>query len=369
MIATPPLPGFVWLLGREPYQRLFLKFWLVTSGIYALMLGAHMYGEHQQLVDVSQSGYIRWLIPAVLALFYFAMRSGWSLKLADPALTMPQMAFALLMLGQAHASIPVVRGVILIVMPLVLLFGAFTLQPAQCRRMAWFAVVLVAIDGFFVYRADASGANLRLQIIIFLICAVVLLVSGTMAGRLSRMRFELRSQKNELESALQSNLQLARQDALTGLPNRRHAQEVLAYEERRAHRQKIEACVILIDLDRFKSINDSFGHAAGDDVLRLFAGQSSLCFRMQDMLARWGGEEFLVLMPDTPLQEGTLVLERLRAQLAHPKVWQDRPELQATFSAGIVAYRTGETMAESISRADAALYQAKLKGRDRIEQG
>ncbi len=355
---------FVWLLGQDYTQRLYLKFWLMTSGIYAVILLMHGYGEFARLIDAGPTLYLRMLVPVGALLFYLAIRSGWSRRFRDPSLTMAQMAFGLLMLGQANLLIPEVRGWLLICSPLVLLFGAFSLRPVQSQRMGWFAVFVMALDTGLAHWLKLSVMNVQLELVMVLITAMCLLVAAHMAGRLSDLRYQLQSQKKQLESALQDNLKLARQDTLTGLPNRRHVEELMAYEERRAQRQPIATCVGILDIDHFKRINDSFGHPAGDDVLRLFARQSAARLRDKDVLARWGGEEFLVLMPETALLEGELVLGRLRAHLSQPEVWAEQPQLQVTFSAGIVAYQNAESAAQAVARADAALYQAKSRGRN-----
>ena len=97
----------------------------------------------------------------------------------------------------------------------------------------------------------------------------------------------------------------------------------------------------------------------------MFGATASAALRSMDVLARWGGEEFLLLMPHTPLEEGLRVIERVRREISRPEVWQARPEIQVTFSAGMTAHRPGETMMQAVARADDALYAAKKAGRDR----
>jgi diguanylate cyclase (GGDEF)-like protein len=185
------------------------------------------------------------------------------------------------------------------------------------------------------------------------------------SARLSAMRHQLRIQKKQLNQALEANLALVRQDSLTSLPNRRYAEELLQTEASRALRQPVSTCVCMIDIDHFKSINDTHGHAAGDQVLCLFAQCSSAMLRTIDVLARWGGEEFMLLMPLTKVDEAIKVLERMHSRFAQPEVWQSHPELKVTFSAGIAIHLAGEPISATLARADAAMYQAKLQGRNR----
>ena len=122
-------------------------------------------------------------------------------------------------------------------------------------------------------------------------------------------------------------------------------------------------------IDHFKNVNDTLGHQAGDEALQRFSSILASALRAGDVLARWGGEEFILLLPATPLDEAASVIERLRARCADPASWVERPELQVTFSAGLSAHTDGESMQQVIARADAALYRAKSEGRNRLVIG
>jgi diguanylate cyclase (GGDEF)-like protein len=371
MIAPVDVVGssrFSWLLGHEKYQRLCLRFWLMTSSVYLVLLCLQLYSVHLGLIGEQQAMVIAATALSGISVFYIAMRSGWSLRFADPALTAPQMAFAFIMLAMAYVLTPKLRATLLIVTPLVLMFGAFTLSPRHCRMLGIFAVLA---QGTAMVVASALGVDDSApgaELVFFIGSAVIFAMAADMAARLSGIRELQREQKKALNIAVERNELLARQDDLTGLPNRRHAMEMMAYEERRAQREKVPPCICMIDLDHFKRINDTFGHAAGDTVLRLLAREGVPALRAPDILARWGGEEFILLMPETPMAEGMQVVERLHKLLAQPQIWADYPALQVTFSAGIATLRPGETIQEVVDRADTALYRAKLNGRNRTEQ-
>jgi len=143
-------------------------------------------------------------------------------------------------------------------------------------------------------------------------------------------------------------------------------EELAAMEQRRGMRSGSLPCLCLVDIDHFKRINDQHGHAAGDEVLRLFAGHAAATMRDTDVLSRWGGEEFLVMLPDTPLREASLGFERLRSLLSRDQAWGEQMHLRVSFSAGLTTWRPGESMRDALARADAALYEAKAKGRDRL---
>jgi diguanylate cyclase (GGDEF)-like protein len=178
------------------------------------------------------------------------------------------------------------------------------------------------------------------------------------ALRLRALHDELAHRNAELE-------QLARTDVLTGLANRRHADDVLRATIASARRHNRAMSAVLVDIDRFKSVNDSHGHAAGDAVLREVAVRLTAGLREEDVAARWGGEEFLLLLPDSP--DATVVCERLRASIS------DRPinvhgllELYVSASFGWAPWTGEETGEALVGRADVALYAAKAEGRNRV---
>lgn len=156
--------------------------------------------------------------------------------------------------------------------------------------------------------------------------------------------------------------QMAMIDVLTGVSSRRRLEDVLERELDRARRGH-PVSVILLDMDRFKSVNDRHGHEAGDDVLRSVARVLQQVTRLSDVIGRWGGEEFLVVCTDTDLEGATRLAERLAAALRESPV----PVVgQATASFGVAQAVEGDTLRDFIDRADLALYRAKEAGRDRV---
>jgi len=158
----------------------------------------------------------------------------------------------------------------------------------------------------------------------------------------------------------------ARTDPLTGLMNRRAMLEQLEYQLTRFQRTHIAFTVLLGDLDSFKAINDTYGHDAGDQALIQTTQAIGRGTRADDLVARWGGEEFLVLLPDTDLDGGLVVAEALRARIAELELPVGEETLHLTISIGVAAYRAGQTLHQCIKAADLALYQAKLQGRNRV---
>ncbi len=176
------------------------------------------------------------------------------------------------------------------------------------------------------------------------------------------------SDSRQLSDELTRVRLLSLTDELTGLPNRRAFLRRLEDEVARVQRYGFPLSLALIDLDKFKAINDRHGHPAGDEVLRVYANNILSIFRHHDLVARYGGEEFAVLLPNTDAEGAERALAKVRNR-ARESIWQCDSDTQPvpTFSAGLALYKPGETSGSLIERADKALYRAKHLGRDRVE--
>jgi len=218
-------------------------------------------------------------------------------------------------------------------------------------------------------RRDPLHYPPRLEVCYFAgLCAMV----GGLAlltVRLQVLRERVRRQKTELEAALAHIQRLATHDELTGLVNRRRMQELLENERLRSRRSGQTWCLAVIDVDHFKRVNDEHGHAIGDAALRALSHHAQALVRKTDVLARWGGEEFVLLLPDTALQFGAVSLDRLRAHFHAAPLHVQGLELALSFSAGITQHQGGESVAQTLERADRLCYEAKANGRNRVQAG
>ena len=158
----------------------------------------------------------------------------------------------------------------------------------------------------------------------------------------------------------------ARYDPLTTILNRRGGQQQLEQELSRMQRNKKPFSITLADIDRFKSINDTFGHDAGDEVLKQVAGVFSSRLRAQDSLSRWGGEEFLFIFPETNEQEAKTVIEQIRENLSAEPIPLDGKSHRVTSSFGVCEISSSMTLTTALNLADQALYQAKNDGRNKV---
>jgi len=176
------------------------------------------------------------------------------------------------------------------------------------------------------------------------------------------------SDSRELTDELSRVRMLSLTDELTGLANRRAFMRRLEDEVARVQRYGFPLSFALMDLDHFKGINDEYGHAAGDEVLRVYSKNILSVFRHHDMVARYGGEEFAVLLPNTDADGAIRALNKVRRRAAETR-WQSNGTISQvpSFSAGVSLFKPGESASAFIERADKALYRAKRLGRDRIE--
>lgn len=188
-------------------------------------------------------------------------------------------------------------------------------------------------------------------------CAYIGLFGNSMRRTLHRRTIELKVANQRIE-------ELAQLDELTGLLNRRHILKCLKEEITRAQRTNSSCSIALIDLDFFKRINDQFGHPAGDEALRTFAISIFANIRTIDKLGRYGGEEFLLVMPDTAKDQAVRTLDRLRSIVSELDWTPISGSSKLTMSAGICTVRQADSTEEILARADIALYRAKDAGRN-----
>lgn len=226
------------------------------------------------------------------------------------------------------------------------LAGALKSLHASLRHLTWQTQRVAAGD--FTQRVDYMGEFSD--------------AFNAMVDALTRMRDELDERNAQLQDQALRLEELATTDPLTGVHNRRKFNELALAEAERARRYGHPLCFLIIDIDRFKLVNDTQGHEAGDQALVALAGLVRSRIRAPDHLARWGGEEFVLLLPDAELDGALELAQRLRAEARACAAMHG-----ATVSIGVAQYRPPETTDDLFARADRALYRAKDLGRDRVE--
>ena len=300
--------------------------------------------------------------------FYGLIRSGLNLKLAgDPSLRLEQIGFALCSATWAYAISGAARGAVLSMLILVLVGGMFRLSPRQAVGLALAAFAL--LGGAIAAHVLIAGATYdpRLDAIHLIVAALVIAATLMLPVRLGRLRAELSAQSEQLQRAVQLNRTLATRDSLTGLLNRRAISDLLGTEAVPAARRGGPTAMAMVDIDCFKRVNDEFGAATADHVLKRFVELARVELRSSDALARWGTEEFLLMMPGIKREQARTVLDRLSVRMAEDGFGDLANGLNVSFAAGVAECREDEPYATAIERADQALFRAKKSGRNRIE--
>jgi diguanylate cyclase len=304
-------------------------------------------------------------IVAIVAGFYAVFRTGFNLRFADPSLTAEQVAAALLVLSYIMYHAGPGRTALTLFYPVAMLFGVLRLSAARLMVLALVALVAHAVVLQASYLRD-PGMDLRAALMEFAVLMIVLPWFAVMGGYVNRLRVRLSDSHRDLKRALGRIEEIAVRDELTGTYNRRFLMETLAKERSRAERLSVPFALYVLDLDHFKSINDRFGHAAGDAVLRHFARLVPAELRGVDLFARMGGEEFVVVMPATGAEGAAACAERVRIRVAASAAPGLPAGAEVRASIGVAAYRPGESVEALLARADEALYQAKARGRNRV---
>jgi diguanylate cyclase (GGDEF)-like protein len=293
--------------------------------------------------------------------------TGFSENFSDPHLTTWQMLYAFIVafigITIAPQLIPYFLGHIFII------FGFSTLKMSFREAiLSWLlcclllVLLVLYIAPFTIFIRVASLSEITVTLLAF---ATILLRLIGLGYYGTMLRIKAYEKTKFLQEEVNVAEELATHDVLTNAFNRRiiipAIKELIALRKR----NDIPACIAMIDLDRFKSINDSYGHLIGDDVLKKVADRMHALIRETDKLGRYGGEEFILVMPFTNIEDGTQIVERIREDIAKMPWHQVEQSISITISCGITAITTSDTTLGVIKRADDALIKAKKNGRNR----
>lgn len=310
-------------------------------------------------------------VVVVTATFLALIATGVNLKLRDPSMTGAQVMVALWpsVYVMYHVAEPQARMPFLLMAMVAMLFGVMALDFRRLLLVG--AVVLgsyLAMLGVLVVRAP-ERVDLRVEAVVVFAYAAVLLQVSFLGGYLTGLRRSLKERNRALQGAMAELQELATRDPLTRLPNRRAVMMQLEREQARIQRRRPDQatpCVCLLDIDYFKQINDTHGHQAGDAVLRAVGAALASTLRKGDFAGRFGGEEFLILFPESSPVGAVHAAERVRQAIAKLEI----PELSAgqrvQVSIGVAAHHEVETIESTLGRADRALYLAKESGRGQV---
>lgn len=373
--ATPPAHArrarpsllFNLLLGRDEAMRGTVASVLAGASVYLVMLAAiQLHGMPMGLMppDVGRLLSASCALAAVVP--YLLVRAGLTRGWQDRSLTVPQMLWALCNITVGFVAAPASRANTLQIVCLVLIFGFINLRPRQAVAVGAIACLAPLVGVVVIFAGGYPHGTVAHEVLQVLSSVLVFALVSVISRNLGVLREVAREERRKLADTAKQINDLVMRDGLTGLYNRAHAIQLLQAELDRTERSGRAFSVALIDLDHFKKINDTHGHAVGDEVLRQFGKHAVEAMRTIDVVARWGGEEFLVMLPEVADRaDAMLAVDRLRVRIGDEALSASRASLRATLSAGVATLQQGEDIAHLLERADRALYMAKEQGRNR----
>ncbi len=305
------------------------------------------------------------LVGALVVLFFIVFRIGLNLRFRDPSLTGEQILAAILTTAMVGYHAGQARPAIAMFYLVALLFGALRLGAGRLFGLAGIALFAHA-SSMWVWHKHNPWADVTDSLIDLGALALVLPWFAAMGAYVNGMRTRLTDSHRQLKSAYDRIAEIAIRDELTGVYNRRFLIDGLERERARAKRLGSGYAVALFDIDHFKSVNDTYGHAAGDAVLKHFALIAGSGLRDVDIFGRHGGEEFLLVMPDTALRGAVAAAERVRTAVHAAGFPQVPGNRRISVSAGVAEIRPEESVEALLARADKALYDGKSCGRNRV---
>lgn len=331
------------------------------------------------LTGFSLLGFAFFSITAVMtqSFFWLLFHFRINLRFRDPSLTLMQIATAVTWFSLLISQLPEIRGSLTLLYIMVMLFGIFQLTMLEFAFVGLLSLVcfggVIAADLYL----RPETLNLKLSLMQWLILASAQTWIALFGSYVRRLSERLKKQRHvlqhsnhkmqranaELEQAMEQLDEIAGTDELTGILNRRRF-----FEESRLRLENTEhyqaAALCMIDLDHFKKVNDRYGHQAGDLVLERFCQVARQSLRGSDLFGRYGGEEFILLLPQTNQDSGVQIAERIRLAFERYPFDSIEPGLRLSASIGVTLHRWGETLEETLKRADSALYKAKKSGRN-----
>ncbi len=359
---------YQFFFSRDPKQALrMLRHLAAILALLGLTIISVFFYQHN-LYSIDKTNFVSIIIFFWVGEFCFTViiRSGLNKKYHEPSLTVPQLLWATWFLLTIVYLLNEWRGLMLITYFGMLSFGYFILRFRELLSVALFAVLgyTLIILYLFIYQPQRIDIKFELlQLLAFSGTVMVMLYTGY---SIHRLRDRTKNQYIELQEALIINQELAISDELTSLYNRRHFMDILEQQKALSERNNTDFALCFFDLDRFKRINDTFGHHTGDIVLQKFSEILKNTIREVDYAARFGGEEFVCLLVDTEIKDAKKVTERIRKSLADYNFSDIAPALHATVSIGIANFKQFNTIQETLMTADNRMYQAKRLGRNRV---
>ena len=300
---------------------------------------------------------------AFIVAFFFIFRTGINLNFSDPSLTGLQFLAAVVTMLYVVYYAPDTRLAFTPFFFVAVMFGMLRRDSRKIAILGFVSIVLFALLSMLRYANNDDAETLRLDMLQCLVMVVTLPWILFLEGHLQRLHQGLADVRMKLEDIEEK----AARDELTGVYNRRALLAAMHDSKLRSDTTGEPFSICMIDLDLFKRYNDEFDHLTGDQVLRTFARAVMDGLRTADFFGRYGGEEFVQILPRTPLAGAIAEAERLRSRLGTVELPVTSSVGRLTVSIGVAEYVPKESIEQTLARADSALYKAKHLGRDRVE--
>lgn len=344
-------------------QRLRLRRFLLASAFSALYLFVLAIFCTQDKIDSETFFEACAIVGALVLGFLGVFRLGLNLRFPDPSLTVLQILAAVLTMLFVVYHAPDTRLAFAAFFFVALMFGMLRSTGTTLAVLGFISLASFALVTWRRYASNHDAETLRMDMLQLVVIALTFPWLLFIGGRVKRLQRDLVDVSMKLEDIEEK----ARHDDLTGVYNRRALMAAMEEAKQRAHAAGEPLSICVIDLDLFKRYNDEFDHLTGDQVLRTFAQAVRDGLRSTDIFGRYGGEEFVQIMPHTALAGAMLDAERLRRRISTLDIPIARSIGPLTVSVGVAQYRPGETIVQTFARADGALHKAKLLGRNRVE--
>ena len=351
----------------DPKQALRLRRFFISLAIYTFNLSLFYLAYRAGIMELQTLYGFCILLLVIIIILYIVFRTGLNLWMSDPSLTSIQMCVAYLVVMYGIYYAHEVRGLFFSMYILILLFGIFRLYTRQFLFVSAFALLTYGADIVLLNIFRSQDINLKIECFHWLGLAIVLISVSFIGGNISSISRELSVSRKKLQSSLTVIREMAIHDDLTGFYNRHHLMDIIDSENNRSVRTGSVFSLVMMDIDKFKNINDKYGHQTGDQVLRTFAAIIRSILRKTDFCGRYGGEEFLIVLTQTDIQAAKVFAERICDCVENSFFPCLGPDSQVTVSIGLTEYRMQEDIEKTISRADELLYKAKKGGRNRVE--
>jgi diguanylate cyclase (GGDEF)-like protein len=333
----------------------------LTSVFGVLYLSAMSILYQQGVIDAAVLKVAIVLVAALAAFFYSCFGLRWNRRFKDKSLRLP---ITLCLIGMMLVLLYMAPPTNILFLPFLFLMMAFAMHRVPPRVVLALSIAtLVGYAGvILLHRARGLGAHV-LQLESMQLLALCLTLPGftVLASRVQHLHNALFKATRKIKDIEED----ARRDVLLGCFNRRYIVAAIEQQKRLADDNGESLCLAVMDLDHFKRVNDEAGHLGGDEVLRSFARIAQDNIREHDIFGRYGGEEFLLILPNTSLLAALNVAERIREQVEHFS-WDGKLRNRVTVSIGLTQYIPGESVLDLFSRTDTAMYMAKQGGRNQV---